>query len=309
MGRGAVAAERAVRRLEPVAPVTVTTPSGLRVHGLQTGWIAIKRAHYRLSVPARLRLPAILLDPRWTEPLPILAWGIEHPEGLIVIDSGERAGVRDLGSYFACADPFTRTVISRNFRAEVAPESELGPQLERLGLSGREVRWLVQTHLHFDHADGFSFVPDAEILVARAEIEGQRARPQGAVACLYPAGTRLRPVDHAAGPYRGFAGHHALTRAGDVVLVPTPGHSYGHQSVLLHDGERTWCFAGDVVMDERQLLERELAGIVHDVPQARASLERVRAFVAATPTVVLPSHDPASMARLAAGRTTEVRPG
>lgn len=283
---------------QPVAPVTVMTASGVRVHGVQTGWIEVKTAHYRLRGPAALRLPSIVLDKSWTEPKPMLSWVLEHPEGLIVIDTGERAGARDLGTYVACADPVNRAIITRNFRVSVSPESELGPQLVRLGLAPDEVRWVVQTHLHFDHADGFGFFPNAEVLVSRAELEGHRRRPLGAVSCLYPAGFSPTALKYVPRPYGAFGSHFPLTRAEDVVIVPTYGHSYGHQSVLLRDQGATLLFAGDVVFDERQLLGREVAGIVQHVGRARDSIDRVRAWVASTPTVFLPSHDPGSLERL-----------
>ncbi len=298
------AAARALTGLEAVAPVTVTTASGIRVHGVQTGWIVIKTNHYRLRGPAALRLPSIALGTSWAAAKPILSWVIEHPEGLVVIDTGERAGARDLGPYVACADPVNRWIITRNFVVNVEPEQELGPQLARLGLGSRDVRWVVQTHLHFDHADGFGFVRRAEVLVARAELEGHRRRPLGAVSCLYPADFSPAALDYAPRACGPFTESAALTRAEDVRIVPTPGHSYGHQSVIFRDGAETFMFAGDVVFDERQLRGRELAGVVQHVGRARNSLERVRTFVTRTPTVFLPSHDPDALTRLRERRAT-----
>jgi glyoxylase-like metal-dependent hydrolase (beta-lactamase superfamily II) len=309
MALGMHNADRARARtmeLPPQKSVTITTASGIRVHGIQTGWISIKRNHYRLNAPDALRFPSIVADLQWTEPKPMLSWVLEHPEGLIVVDSGERAGANDLPTYVACADPLNRTIITGNFRVHVLPEMELGAQLRTLGLSGRDVRWVVQTHLHFDHANGFAFVPRAEVLVARAELEGHRAVPVGALSCLYPSGFEPKALEYQGGTFANFAQHHALTRAGDVLVLPTPGHSYGHQSVLLRDLERSYLFAGDVVFDEGQLREREIAGIVHDVAQSRSSLEAVRAYAATHPTVVLPSHDPDSLRRLQDGQVTRI---
>jgi N-acyl homoserine lactone hydrolase len=291
---------------KPQPPVSITTASGLRVHGLQTGWIAIKQSHYQLTGPEPLRIASILTDTRWTQPLPMLSWVIEHPEGLIVIDTGERAGANDLETYVACADPISRTFLSKNFRVNVQPEMELGSQLRKLGLEPNDVRWVVQTHLHFDHANGFAFTPKAEILISRAELEGHKAAPVGAISCLYPSGFNPRALDYRPVDFGPFGQHHALTKAADVLIVPTPGHSYDHQSVVLLDNNRSFLFAGDVVFDERQLQERELAGIVNNVGQSRTSLETVREYVSKNPTVLLPSHDPASLARLASQQITKI---
>ena len=97
--RSASALAREISELAPTSPASITTASGLRVHGIQTGWITIKTNHYRLRGPESLRFPSIVADTSWTEPKPMLSWLIEHPEGLIMIDTGERAGARDLGTY------------------------------------------------------------------------------------------------------------------------------------------------------------------------------------------------------------------
>ena len=306
LGRqGGTSAAETVNAMEPIAPVSVTTPSGIKVHGVQTGWICIKSNHYRMRGPESLKELNILTDTRWAEPKPILSWVIEHPEGLIVIDSSERAGARDLQTYLACADAGSRYFITRNFRVNVEPESELGPQLVKLGLSPVDVRWCVQTHLHFDHANGFDLLPQADVLVARAELEGHRAVPNGAVFCKYPSDFNPLALDYLH-PYKGFSGHYPVTAAGDVVIVPTPGHSYGHQSVLLEGDNQTLFFAGDVTYDERQLLEGEVSGINVGVDATKASMRAARAYLTATPSVYLPSHDPKSSDRLRHLQVTNV---
>jgi N-acyl homoserine lactone hydrolase len=308
LGRSnSAAAAQTTLSFTPVAPVSIMTASGLRVHGLQTGWITIKTNHYRLRGPESLRFPSIVADTTWTEPKPMLSWVIEHPEGLLVIDSGERAAARDLRTYVACADPGNRFIITRNFKVNVEPESELGPQLVTLGLNPNDVRWVVQTHLHFDHADGFDFFPNAEVLVSRTELEGQRRQPVGAVSCLYPKDFNPTALDYKGQSYETFENHSSLTKAEDVMIVPTYGHSYGHQSILLRDNDKTFFFAGDVVFDERQLVKREMAGIVHHVQQAKDSMERSRTFVAASPTVFLPSHDAMSLQRLSTQQLTTIQ--
>jgi glyoxylase-like metal-dependent hydrolase (beta-lactamase superfamily II) len=87
------------------------------------------------------------------------------------------------------------------------------------------------------------------------------------------------------------------------MIVPTPGHSYGHQSVVLTDRDRSYFFAGDLAFSEAALLGQELQGIAHDLGAARSTLRQVVQFVRATPTVFLPTHDPLALQRLAAAAT------
>jgi N-acyl homoserine lactone hydrolase len=289
----------AIKTMPFVAPVSSKTASGMRIHGIQTAWVSIKTAHYALRGPEALRFPSILADTTWTAAKPVLSWIIEHPEGLIVIDSGEQAGVRDLKSYMACADPVNQFIVVNNFRLQSSQEMELGAQLRWLGLEPNDVRFVVQSHLHFDHADGFAFVPKAKVLVARSELLGQEKVPVGAIRCKYPSQMEFTAIDYQKGAFASFAQHQTLTKAGDVLLLPTPGHSYGHQSVILRDLAHDYCFAGDVTFDEGQLKQRTIGGISHDVATARDSLERVRRYVQDNPVVYLPSHDPASLQRFA----------
>lgn len=276
-------------------PVTVTTASGVRVYGVQTGTLRVKAAHRALRGPAALRFPSILLDRRWTEPLPLLVWVIEHPEGLIVIDTGELAGASAPADYLA-TEPGLRWFVGPNFRIRVGTQEEIGPQLCALGLDPNDVRWLVQTHLHFDHTGGLGFFPRSEVLVSRPEFDKP---PSGAARSLWPPWYRPTLVEFSGGAYGPFGTTYALTRAGDVRLLPTPGHTNGHLAVALDDGETTYFFAGDAAFSEAQFLKAEVAGINQDVATTRDTLRRIRELTRQQPTVVLPTHDPASLARLA----------
>ena len=60
----------------------------MRIHVIQTGTVAIKQVQ-RHSDTSGNPVVNILRDPTWTEPLPIYAFVIEHPEGLSVVDTGD----------------------------------------------------------------------------------------------------------------------------------------------------------------------------------------------------------------------------
>ncbi len=286
--------------------IVSSNSSGLRIHGIQTGWVQVKTAHYRLRHPAALRLLFITLGRRWTAPLPILTWLIEHPEGLILIDTGESAqAATDLHNYMAC-DPGSRWFFQRNLRFALTPDEEISAQLSKLGKQPDDVRWIVQTHLHSDHAGGLRAFPNAQIVVARSEVQGHQRCALGGVPCLWPQPFTPQLVDYAHPPVGPFSASQRLTSDGAVVLVPTPGHSYGHQSVLLRADGCTYCFAGDVVFSESQLLKQELQGISHDVRRAHASVAALHTYVKHNPTVVLPTHDQQALERLQQRRTTQL---
>ena len=149
----------------------------MKIHAIQTGTVAITKSWREGYGNGQGRLLRTLLDREWTEPLPIFAFAIEHPEGVIVVDTGETARVSEPG-YFPRWHPLLRFAV----REWVEPEQEIGPQLAQLGIRASDVRMVVMTHLHTDHAGGLHHFPDTEILVTRADLEharGFRGRLRG----------------------------------------------------------------------------------------------------------------------------------
>ncbi len=270
----------------------------IRIHAIQTGTVAIKASQPVGRGQGARRLLNILTDPQWTPPLPIYAWAIEHPEGVMVVDTGETARTANVG-YFPRWNPYFRLAV----RATVGPEEEIGPQLQRLGIGPRDVRWVVLTHFHTDHAGGLAHLPHAEILTTREDYHAARTltgRINGFLPQHWPAWFAPRFVEFAPRPVGPFATSHPLTRAGDVHILPTPGHTPHHLSVVLQDGATTYFFAGDTSYTEQLMVQQRVDGVSPNVAVARQTLARIRAYAQQTPLVYLPSHDPQSAARLAA---------
>jgi glyoxylase-like metal-dependent hydrolase (beta-lactamase superfamily II) len=216
---------------------------------------------------------------------------------VIVVDTGEDARASDR-SYFARWHPGLRA-----FREWVEPEQEIGPQLERLGIQLGDVRWVVLTHLHTDHAGGLRHFPDNEILVTRTELaygSGLRGRLRGYVANEHwPTWFNPTLLDLEPEPYGPFPRSTRLTEAGDVTLVPLPGHTPGQIGVLVEDGDLTVFLAGDSSYTQELMLRGKVDGVGADEDAQRLTHERSRAFAAATPTVYLVAHDPDAGTRLA----------
>ena len=259
----------------------------MQIHPVRTGTVRLKRRYVAARWRRRsLRSLDVLADRQWTAPLPVYAWLVEHPEGLLVVDAGATV---------ACYDQGRRGLVSRLFAArsewfDVAPEEEVGPQLRRLGVDPDDVRWVVTTHLCPDHADGVPYFRNAEVVVARREWESTAES-----ALDWPAWVRPHPIEYD-GSFGPFPESYVL--ADGVALVATPGYTPGHQSVVCHDDACTVFFAGDTTFSQAQLLQGTVAGGVDDYDAAATTVERIRAFAHETPTVYLPSHDPEAPRRL-----------
>ena len=70
----------------------------------------------------------VLFGREWSDWLPIHAWAIEHPEGVIVVDTGETARTAEPG-YFPAWQPYYRLAVE----LDVKPEEEIGPRLRERG--------------------------------------------------------------------------------------------------------------------------------------------------------------------------------
>jgi glyoxylase-like metal-dependent hydrolase (beta-lactamase superfamily II) len=135
--------------------------------------------------------------------------------------------------------------------------------------------------------------PAARYVVQRDEVAAltDAAVVEYAVQPLLDAG-RLHQVDGVVGLTSGPAGR--------IIVVPTPGHTVGHQSVLVESGDRQVVITGDVLAHAVQLVDPDV-GYVFEHAQETARRTRVnliadardRRAVLATNHLTTPFIDPA----------------
>lgn len=268
----------------------------MRVHAIQTGRLVGNKTVMRGEGWSSL------LHRRKRYEFPVYTYVVEHPEGLIAIDTGLSAAVRV---------PRRHQVLLSAPAPVIEPGEEIGPQMRASGLSTEDVRMVVVTHLDFDHAGGLEHFPNAEILVHRPEYEFSckfmgRFRYQPG---LWPSWFDPALYDLDPEPYGPFPKSKALAESGDVRLVPIPGHSIGQVGVILQTNGVALFFSADHALRQDWFLEDYDAGRLLMLgalffPKAAAETSRrIHAFVEEIPTVFLPAHDAEAPARLAAMET------
>jgi glyoxylase-like metal-dependent hydrolase (beta-lactamase superfamily II) len=229
--------------------------------------------------------------------LPIFAWVIEHSEGLILVDTGETSRATQLG-YFPRWHPYYRLAV----RMAVAPEDEIGPQLLKLGLNPDDVKSIVLTHLHTDHAGGLHHFPKSAIYVHPSELYAARSL-QGKITNGYlphrwPDWFSPKLLAFREEQVGSFDRVQYLTRARDVMIVPTSGHTPNHVSVIVRQGGVSYFLAGDTTYTQENLVDRQVDGVSPNKHRTLNSIDKILEYAKLERTVYLPTHDPSSKLRL-----------
>jgi N-acyl homoserine lactone hydrolase len=275
----------------------------VRIRTVKTGTIRIRPSHRagNNDLPPWRRRLAILTDRKWTPLLPIYTYLIEHDNGLILVDSGESACAKVRG-WFPLYNPFFQLALD----IHVEPEDQIGPRLRSMDIDpGQDLRMLVLSHLHHDHADGLSAFRGTDIVVSKENYQvsrGVKGEMLAANPRQWPGWFEPRQAELTGPPASSFDRTLPLTSDGSVFAVPTPGHMPGHMSVVVRSPEVTYFLAGDATYDE-QLLKERIADGLSDVHLSLATLDRIAAFARSEPTVLLPAHDPLAEERLKEGIT------
>jgi N-acyl homoserine lactone hydrolase len=239
----------------------------------------------------------IFRDPDFVQPLPILTFLIEHPEGNFLVDTGDTAK-NSVPGYLPTWNPFFTKMVS----IKVAPVEEIGFQLHELGVNpAKDIKAVILTHFHHDHTGGLEHFPRTKIIGSRenyAEYRSVKGKMAGYLPQRRPIWLKPELIDFNANPIGNFPASHAVTTDGSIFLVPTPGHCTGHMSVVVRDKDITYFIAGDASYNEENIRNEKTDGVTFKPAIALDTLKNIKAFASIEPTVVLPCHDPKSMARL-----------
>ena len=247
----------------------------------QDGRLAWRRA-FGLGVPRRESLE-----------FPVPAYLFEYPHaGAVLIDTGFHPSVavdpkKNLGR-------LSPTVLKE---VRMEPEQSASAQLRARGIEPAQVKVVIMTHLHMDHASAISDFPGATFVLSRAEWAAATSQSQR-------DGYVKRQFDHAF-DYRllDFEGPEAESFAtfgrsfdpfgdGSVRCVYTPGHTLGHLSVVLRLRRREALVAADAVYLRRDLNETRLNHRPADDHLSERSLREIRQYKRETPdALIIPGHD------------------
>jgi glyoxylase-like metal-dependent hydrolase (beta-lactamase superfamily II) len=278
---------------------------GLRCHTLEAGLQRLDGGAMFGVVPKPMWEKRAAPDERNRIPLAMRCLLVEHPDGLLLVDTG--VGDKDDAKFHDIYGIENR-----------GPDgtSRLDVALAELGFSADDVRLVVNTHLHFDHAGGNTRLtgvaatfldtgefgagpafPNATYVVQRGELEFARHPNERTRASYIPR--NFEPVS-VANRWRLFNGDGEVVPG--VSLRVTPGHVPHHQSVVVRDGGETAVFLADLIPTAAHLPLPWIMG--YDLEPLK-TLESKRALLrdaSAGNWLLIFEHDPAiAMGRLEEG--------
>jgi N-acyl homoserine lactone hydrolase len=193
-------------------------------------------------------------------PYPVYGFVIDHAGGPIIVDTGVGEG---------------HEWVEEHFRPI---HHGLGAALAGLGLGVGDVRVVINTHLHFDHCGQNPLFPGVPIVVQASELAVARTGGHTVDEWVDFPGVCWQAVDGEAQVAPG------------VTVVPTPGHTLGHQSVVVEHPGGIDVIAGQAVHDADEMEEGASAEPL-DGAAAAATAASVHQLGRRRPRRVFFSHD------------------
>ncbi len=196
---------------------------------------------------------------------------IETENGLVLVDSG--FGTQD----YTNPTPLMRFFLSLMGVPRDMEETAIA-QVKRLGMEAADVRHIIYTHLHIDHAGGMRDFPNAQVHVYEREY-AVAMRPRGIVERGYDRShwqhnPKWRLYEHVDGDWYGFPARQILEGAGiEIWLISLPGHTSGHCGVAIATGKGWLLHCGDATSPFHRSVD------IVDRPPAQQPLNLLPGFI------------------------------
>lgn len=186
---------------------------------------------------------------------------IHHADGPVLVDTGVGTGHAEVDSLFA------------------AVHHPIDHALAEVGVQPTDITMVINSHLHFDHCGNNRLFPGRPLVVQRVEYEAALQPNYTISEWIEFPGARWTPVDGETEVLPGIS------------VLPTPGHTIGHQSILVSQAERVDVIAGQAAYD-RDELDTEASAEPLDQTEAEQTSASARRIKATNPNRVFFSHDP-----------------
>ena len=185
--------------------------------------------------------------------IPVYCFLVKHQKGNVLVDTG-------------FSSDFEKTWGRRLKYYKPKLERDIVKHLKEKNI---EIDFIINTHLHIDHCENNSYFKNAEIFVQKKEFEAA-CNPKPYQILAYPD-----KMDKNLN-YRFIDGNLDLFDDGAIKIIQTPGHTEGHQSVLLKTNGEQIFIAGDACYTSENLKYNCLPGILWNPDKIMVCYEMIR---------------------------------
>ena len=195
---------------------------------------------------------------------------IKHSQGWLLWDTGLADTVAAMPDGLRPADP--RAILWRR------PKT-LAAQLDQLGVKPADIKYVAVSHSHPDHIGNVDMFPLSMLLVQKTEYEDPAGSPP-----------RFKPEL----PVTKLEGDRDVFGDGSVTIIATPGHTAGHQSLLVKLPKTgAVLLSGDAVHFKDNWDNRRVPSINFSREQTSASMQKIADIIARDKAQIWINHDKA----------------
>lgn len=225
-----------------------------------------------------------------TYEVPVPFFLIQHPKGNVLYDTGMALEVaRDKKKHWGdVVNAYDPQMTEENFCVNA---------LEKVGIRPQDIDFVIQSHLHLDHAGGMACFPKAKVIVQSEELRWAYA-PMWFQNAAYIRDDINKPVNWMI--LHGYEDdNYDLFGDGSIRIWFSPGHTPGHQNVVLKtEKSGTIVLTGDSCYNKEILYEDIMPGLVWNQEATVRSIARMRHADKTYGYKIITGHDPESWPKL-----------
>jgi N-acyl homoserine lactone hydrolase len=201
---------------------------------------------------------------------------IRHDKGLVLWDTGIPDSVAAMPDGMVVA----------NGAITYRRAKTLASQLEQIGVKPADVTYVALSHTHGDHVGNIALFPTSTVLIQGAEYDWAMAGP-------------AKPTFVATQKIEKLVGDRDVFGDGTVKIVSTPGHTPGHQSLLVQLPKTGWLLlSGDAVHFQDNWTHKRVPSMNFNRDQTLASLKRIESLLEERKAQLWINHDKPQSATL-----------
>jgi len=201
---------------------------------------------------------------------------IRHAKGLLLWDTGIPDAVAAMPDGMVVANG---AITQRRAKT-------LAAQLAEIGVKPADITYVAVSHTHGDHVGNVALFPSSTILIQGTEYEWAMTQP-------------VKPAFAATQPIEKLTGDRDVFGDGSVMILSTPGHTPGHQSLLVVLAKTgPVLLSGDAVHIRDNWENRRVPSMNTNREQTLASMQRIASVLETRKAQLWINHDKAQSAQL-----------